>query len=181
MSTTTFAGASRRRVGDQLEPVRAALLEEAEARAADIAEDAIREAAALVEEAEEAAEAAIARAVRRARTAADARTEHAIERARAESHRRILLTKETIRARALDAAHRAALAMREDPRYPALLDHLETTALGQLGVDAFVERDPDGVGGVVATQGERRVDYTLAALVDRALDRRSDELAGLWE
>jgi hypothetical protein len=75
---------------------------------------------------------------------------------------------------------RAVLDLRADPRYPALLDHFEQVARRQLGADAVIERDPDGVGGIVAHQGDRRVDYSLAALADRALDTLGDDIERLW-
>ncbi len=67
--------------------------------------------------------------------------------------------------------------MRDDPRYPALLDHFEAVAREQLGDDAVIERDPIPGGGIVAELGSRRVDYTLPQLADRALEVLADEVA----
>jgi vacuolar-type H+-ATPase subunit E/Vma4 len=77
------------------------------------------------------------------------------------------------------AAHEAVIDIRADPRYPALLDHLESEAREQLGRGAIIERDPNG-GGVVGAADGRGVDYTLPALADRALAVHADEVAQLW-
>lgn len=76
----------------------------------------------------------------------------------------------------------AALAARDahDPRYARLLERLARTARAQLGPDLELEVDPGGIGGVRARSGERSVDYTLPALVERALEGLGDEVAGLW-
>jgi vacuolar-type H+-ATPase subunit E/Vma4 len=168
------------RLAEQLDPVRVALLEESSTRAGEIKEHAASEAAAIIDEAEAAASATVDRSVQRSRAAADARAEQAIDRARADHHRVILSTQAAIRTRVLDATRRAAFDMRADSRYPALLDRLEASARTQLGADAVIERDPEGLGGVIATRGDRRVDYTLSALADRALDLLADDVALVW-
>ena len=81
-----------------------------------------------------------------------------------------------LRARTLDAA----LAARDDPRYHDLLDRLARTARAQLGDEAELEIDPSGLGGVRAHIGELSVDYTLPALVERAIAGRGVELEELW-
>ena len=53
-------------------------------------------------------------------------------------------------------------------------------ARDQLGPGARIERDPPELGGVVATAGTRRVDYTLTALAERALNDHADEVTALW-
>ena len=74
----------------------------------------------------------------------------------------------------------AVLRLREDSRYPALLDRLARTAREQLGPDAEVEVDPPGLGGVIGRTGRVSVDYTLPALADRAIASLGDELESLW-
>lgn len=81
-----------------------------------------------------------------------------------------------LRSRALQAV----LDLRCDPRYGALLDRLAEMARSQLGSDVEIERDPPGVGGVLARSGARSVDYSLVAIVDRAIDGLGTELETLW-
>jgi vacuolar-type H+-ATPase subunit E/Vma4 len=79
-----------------------------------------------------------------------------------------------------DRARSAAFALRTDPGYDALLDRLEQLARQQLGNDARIERDPPELGGVVAEAHGRRVDYSLAALIDRSVRGLDQEVEGLW-
>jgi vacuolar-type H+-ATPase subunit E/Vma4 len=73
-----------------------------------------------------------------------------------------------------------ALGLRSDPSYPALLQRLAEAARSQLGPGAEIEVDcPDG-GGVLARSGSRSVDYTLPALADRALEELDGEVERLW-
>ena len=74
----------------------------------------------------------------------------------------------------------AVLRLREDSRYPALLDRLTRKAREQLGPDAEVEVDPPGLGGVIGRKGQASVDYTLPALAERAIASLGDELESLW-
>lgn len=74
----------------------------------------------------------------------------------------------------------AALDLKTDTRYPRLLDRLSATARAQLGADAVVELDPAGAGGLVARADRRYVDYTLPALVERAIDDLDGSLEALW-
>jgi len=74
----------------------------------------------------------------------------------------------------------AVLLLREDSRYPELLDRLARTARAQLGPDAEGEVDPAGLGGVIGRKGRLSVDYTLPTLADRAIASLGDELEGLW-
>jgi vacuolar-type H+-ATPase subunit E/Vma4 len=75
----------------------------------------------------------------------------------------------------------AALGLRKDPRYEELLDRLSKLAKSQLGADAEVEADQPELGGVVAYAGSRSVDYTLPALVDRAIAELDGQLETLWQ
>ena len=74
----------------------------------------------------------------------------------------------------------AALRLRGEPGYEALLDHLEAEARVCLGPAATIERDPAGAGGVIARDGQRLVDSTLPTLVERALDELGTEVEALW-
>lgn len=74
----------------------------------------------------------------------------------------------------------AAPRLREDRRYPELLERLAGAAREQLGPNVELEVDPPGLGGVIGRLGNASVDYTLAALVDRAIGGLDDELESLW-
>ena len=83
---------------------------------------------------------------------------------------------EELRLRAGDGA----LLLRKDPRYGELLDRVVAGSEIQLGADAEVEVDPPDVGGVRARAGSTSVDYTLPALVDRAIAELDGQLETLW-
>ncbi len=72
----------------------------------------------------------------------------------------------------------AVLRLRDDPRYQSWKEALTRTARDMLGADAHVVEHPQG--GVVAELGSRRVDLSLPALADRALDQVAEEVDGLW-
>ncbi len=88
------------------------------------------------------------------------------------------------RSRALqdleDACLDAAAAFHRSDRYPAFEERLVGAAVEALGRDARIERDPGGVGGVVATAGSRRLDLTLPALVHAAVGGLGPEVEELW-
>lgn len=107
-----------------------------------------------------------------------------------------LLTRDRARARrdavaVVLAARRAALVavrahvgdavggLRSAADYPELLHALAARATARLGDGTHVECDPPG-GGVVATAGSRRIDYTLPALADRACDALGESIEAVW-
>jgi vacuolar-type H+-ATPase subunit E/Vma4 len=162
-----------------LEPVRRALLADARADADRIIGEATREAALTVDEAEQEAAVSIERAVRHGTASAQARSDQRLAQARAEVHGEILRAQDQVRRRLHHAVHTAALDLRSDPRYPDLLNELERLARNQLGPNAQIKRDVR-TGGIVAIAGSRRVDYTLPALAERALDVQADKVTLLW-
>ena len=164
----------------ELEPVHKALLEDAKARADHMIVEATREAALAVDEAEQEADTEIRRAERRGETSARARAEQTLAQARSDAHGDVLECKEDIRRRFHLAVRAAALDLKDDARYPDLIDMLEALARKQLGPDAKIERNLDGLGGIAAVDGSRRVDYTLPALAERALESVADKVALLW-
>lgn len=164
----------------RLAPVREALLADAVAEADRIRAEARDEARAASDAAERDVAAEVAEIERRQTMAAEARAAQVRARARTEAQAMVLAARAEIH-RDLGAATRAAaLGLRDDDRYPALLDRLEAMARDQLGPEARIERDPPELGGVVATAGTRRVDYTLTALAERALTHHADEVTALW-
>jgi vacuolar-type H+-ATPase subunit E/Vma4 len=163
-----------------LDPVRQALLDDARVEADRIRTEARRHADEVVADAEREVAAEVAEVARRHAIAAAAHADQVRARARAEAHTEMLSAREDVRQNLLEAVRLAALGLRDDDRYPALLDHFETVARARLGADAHVERDPLTGGGVVASAGTRRVDYTLTALAGRVLQQHADEVAALW-
>jgi vacuolar-type H+-ATPase subunit E/Vma4 len=161
-------------------PLREALLADARREAASVQ----AEATARVE-----SELALARAegdalVARARAEAQHRAELDVQRRSASQRRdaqgRILRARREAYESLRDEATRAALRLRGEPGYEALLDRLEADARARLGPGATMERDPAGVGGVIARDGQRLVDATLPTLVERALEELGTEVEQLW-
>ena len=180
MTTLTPAASAVDVLRETLDPVRRALLYDVTANAEQVIAEAAADAEAVVEQAQHEVATEIERAEHRGEMSARARADQELARARAEANRDILDAKESIRCQLVGTLHAAALGLRDDPRYPCLLDELERLARRQLGPDAVVDRDPEGLGGIVATVVGRRVDYTLPQLSDRALNTLADEVAQLW-
>ncbi len=145
-----------------------ATADEAEARAAEILDRARSEGDALLEQAQ-----------------AEGRRVGLLESARARAHARrragelVLAARQEVFERFRREAHAAALALRGDESYQALLDRLATDAAEALGEDAAVELHPPA-GGVTARAGRRSVDFTLPALADRCIDGLGVRLEELW-
>jgi vacuolar-type H+-ATPase subunit E/Vma4 len=174
------SSAEPRTLAGRLDPVRQALLDDARAEAGRIRTEARRRADDAVAEAEQEVAAEVAEVTRRQAIAAGARADQVRARADAEAHTEMLGAREDVHQDLLEAVRVAALRLRDDERYPALLDHFEAVARAQLGAEAHVERDPPADGGIVAVAGTRRVDYTLTTLAERALDVHADEVTALW-
>ena len=81
-----------------------------------------------------------------------------------------------------DELHRAAAdragALVGTPAYDRLVERLRAAAVEQLGGSAHVEDAP--AGGLVAASNGRRVDYSLPALVERALAQLAPRAEELW-
>ncbi len=73
----------------------------------------------------------------------------------------------------------AALALRDDEKYPALRESLRDLAIRLLGPDADIVEDPRG--GVVARAGSRVLDLRLSTLAARALEQFETGAEGLWQ
>lgn len=163
-----------------LEPLRAALraetdlavrrrLAEVEADCARLLADAEAQAQALTDQGRREGEQAAARESARRRASATRRA------------REIRLGAQRRQVEELQRkAQEEALRLRLDDRYPRLVDRLGRAAHEQLGPEAELEIDPAGLGGLTGRRGKTTVDYTLPALVDRAIAALDDELEGLW-
>ncbi|MCV2393568.1 hypothetical protein OEB99_04540 [Actinotalea sp. M2MS4P-6] len=157
-----------RRSDAALAPVRRALASDA-ARAAD---SVLADATARAEELDAAArgesDAILARAVADGTAAGRAAAALADARARREAHGHVLATAQRLRAETVARTVSAATALRDDPRYPALLEAWTARCRTVLGADAEVRPVPEG--GVVGELGSRRLDLRLTTLAERAAE-----------
>ncbi len=151
--------------------------------------DARQEAQQLVHEARLAADERLAQArreaegiIEQARADGEAQAAEAVERtvarARRQARRIVLAAQESLRAQLRGAVHSRAVGLRREPGYPDVQAQLTAAARGVLGPDATVREAPEG--GVLAQVGSRRVDLSLPALADRALDALEGEATRLW-
>ncbi len=165
---------TERRLTLELEPVAAALLEQARAESAAIRARGEQEAGRCLAEARARAEEI--RALARDRGTAQAAAGLAADRSRARREARAAVL--AARREAYDAlgtaAHRAALRLRDEPGYPALRAALDQAARRVLGPGTQVREAPDG--GVVGELGDRRLDLSLAGFAERAVRACAAEL-----
>lgn len=165
--------------GVSLDPVREALLAQAEVEAERLLSQAESRAAGQVAQAEEQKAALVRRA--RAEGEAAAELEAASELTHARRHARTLVL-EAKRAVYDDVRREAQAAvqhLRLEPRYEKLLERLAARAREDLGPEVELEVDPPD-GGVIGRVDNRSVDYTLPALVERCFTEHAGELERLW-
>ncbi len=160
-----------------LDPVRAALLADADMEAADLIDAARAEQADTLGSARRDAEERIRTARAEGLAAADAAAAEQRARTRREAREIVLAARRAVWEQARERLRTAAGQRREQP---GLTEALAGLAREQLGDDAAVSVDTD-VGGVIATHGSRSVDYRLPAVADRLLDAHREEVGGLWE
>jgi vacuolar-type H+-ATPase subunit E/Vma4 len=148
-----------------------------------------RDAEATVALAQAEADAAIASAQRQAdalRTQArskghtDGEAVVASERSGAERRARgiVLAAQRQAHDQARRAARDAVSALRADPGYADVVESLRARAHRELGPEAQATELPRG--GIVASAGSRRIDYSFDALADDILDRLGPEVEGIW-
>jgi vacuolar-type H+-ATPase subunit E/Vma4 len=162
-----------------LEPVRVALLAEAETEADGLVSRADEQAAAQVRQAEEQKAALVHRARTEGEAAAALEAAAELARARRRARRVVLEAQRAAYDDVRQQAHVAAQRLRSGERYQELLDRLVARVREELGPDAEIERDPPD-GGVIGRLENRRVDHTLPALVERCLARNAVDLERLW-
>lgn len=163
-----------------LEPLRAALLASAREQAAGVLADAEAAVEAELAAARADADALVERARADARQRADLEHRHVVAARRREAQARVLRARREAREALHDEVLRAAGSLRDDPAYAVLLDRLEDDARARLGPGAAIERDPPGLGGVIARAGRRVIDATLPVLAERELDGLGEEIDALW-
>ncbi|MGZ4256619.1 MAG: V-type ATP synthase subunit E family protein [Gaiellaceae bacterium] len=163
-----------------VEPLRSALLSLAEADAERALAEAGQRAAAEVGRSERDADAVVERARAEGEAAAEREAARVRAQARAQGRALVLRARRDVYDRFVAEAEAAALGIRGDPGYGALLERLSETVRERLGPGAQLEVDsPDG-GGVRGHSGRRHVDYSLPVLVDDCLDRLGEEVQELW-
>jgi len=163
-----------------LEPLRRAVLEQARADIEGIRREAATRAAGIVADAERDGAALLHRAKADAIAVADMRAARELATARKAGRRLILQAKRDLHDELRTRVREAALALRADPAYPAMLEALGTIAHARLGEGAALEIDPPGAGGVRAVASSRSVDYSLVALADRCVLQLGARIEDLW-
>ncbi|WP_244359938.1 V-type ATP synthase subunit E family protein [Microbispora triticiradicis] len=163
---------------DALAPVAEALLRQARLDADAVTCAAEHDAAQTIEDARRQAREIIAAA--REQGEAEAKAYSAAVRAR--NARQARSMELAARRDALEELRRragaAVQALRDDPCYPRLVKRLGELAREAGGDDLVVREHPDG--GVVAEGRGRRVDCSLEALANRAVDALGAEAERLW-
>ena len=161
-----------------LAPVRAALIADAERRAAQVRAEAARVAQDLADRARTEAEALLEQAAREGAAAGGVAAALSNARARREAHGVVLTASQRLRDATVAATVAQARALRDDPCYPALLDAWTATCRAALGHEVQVREAPDG--GVVGVQGSRRLDLRLGTLAARAAEDVLAEEGDPW-
>jgi vacuolar-type H+-ATPase subunit E/Vma4 len=162
-----------------LDPVREALLVEARTEADRLVSEAEARATTQVAHAEEEKAALVRRARAEGEAAAELEAASELTQARRRARALVLEARRAVYEDARREAHAAAQRLRLQPRYQQLLDRLAAQVKEELGPDAELELDPPE-GGVLGRLGNRRVDHTLPASVERCLGERGDDLERLW-
>ncbi|MDW8806477.1 hypothetical protein P1P68_17190 [Streptomyces scabiei] len=164
---------------DALDPVRAELLSAAHADAEALSARAATDAAAVLDRARDEAAAILDEARRQGEADGAAASRDLLRAARREARARVL----SARREAYGDLRRAIAVrtgeLRRTDDYAELRERLEGLARALLGPGAEVTEHPEG--GVVARAPGRRLDLSLTALADRALDRLGGEVRVLWE
>jgi hypothetical protein len=162
-----------------LDPVRRALLDDARRDAAALRASARDDAESSVRAARADADRMVAAA--RAEGEAEVRAVVATELARARRGARelVLAAQREADERARAEVRRAASGSRDAHDHPALVAELGARARRQLGPSATVTVDEE-VGGVVAREGTRSVDYRLPVIAERCFDALGPERDELW-
>jgi vacuolar-type H+-ATPase subunit E/Vma4 len=163
---------------DALAPVRDALLARARAEARRLRGEAAAEADAELAKTRRQAAAILAEAREQGERDGAAIAAAAEARARRQARGSVLAAQrrayETLRQRCRSAAS----DLRHDPDYPRLRERLVRLARERAGPGAVAHETPGG--GAVAEADGRRVDCSLAALADRALDALGQQIEEVW-
>lgn len=161
-----------------LDPVRTALLAAARADAADVVRHAESQRRELIEQARRTAAELVADARAAGEAAAQATVAARLAQSRRAARRSVLSAQRELYDELRDRCRAAASALAGTAEYDGLRRQLIEKARGQLGPETVVQDSPDG--GIVASAGKERVDLSLPALADSALNASGPEVAELW-
>lgn len=162
-----------------LGPVRDALHRQAEEGATRTVTEARQQAEQILAAARAEAGDILSTAEREGAEAARADAVASSARARREARRTVLAEQERLHSMLTEEVMQRARGIRHDPRYPQILRRLTAQADRLLGPMASVTESH--LGGVVGTAGSRRLDLTLPALAEQALEDHAREVQTLWE
>ena len=160
--------------GDALAPLREALLERARAEADALSDSAATKSRAALEEARRTAESLISTARTEGREEADEVLAAEAAEVRGRAREVVLAARQ---AAYLDVRREAEAAVRDLLAEPGRRSRMEAVLARELGGDAETTDLPGG-GITVSTTDGRRVDASVAALVDAALE--TTDLERLW-
>ncbi len=164
---------------DALSPVREQLLRAAHTDAEALLARVEREAAALLDQARAEARTILDEARRQGEADGADAARDLLVRARREARSRTLTARRTSYELLRREAAERVRELRRTDAYPSLREQLEHRARVLLGPAAEMTEQADG--GAVARAPGKRVDLSLTALADRALDRMGGEVRSLWE
>ena len=162
-----------------LDPVRAALLAQAEAEAGRLVDQADERVAAQVSRAEEQKTALVDRARAEGEAAAELEAASELTRARRRARTLVLEAQRAIYDDVRREARASVQRLRSEPQYEQLLERLSAVVREELGPEAELVLDPPE-GGVIGRLGNRRVEHTLPVLVERCLAERAEEVERVW-
>ena len=135
---------------------------------------------ARIGEANERAAAILAEARRAHEAEVDSLVAERDMRAHREARALVLAAQAEVYDRFAREAVQAVFAQRGTPDYERLCARLATDAEALLGEGIELEIDPPAVGGVVGRREGRLVDYSLPALVDRAIGELGADVTRTW-
>ncbi len=164
---------------EAIEPVRAALLRQAEERADSIVQQARDAAGAMVGRAEQDAARAAALAGDDGRAQARLIASARLGASRRSARERLLGSDLAAYQYLAGRIRNAVLGLRSAPDYPALAARLARFAAGAAGPGALIREPPDG--GAVATAAGVTVDCSLPRLADRAISALGPDMAALCQ
>ena len=166
--------------GVTLAAVENALLSTASIEAQTIRRGAQERATRIIDQARAEAAALIERRLAAAERVLQLEEQERLADARAEARTTVLRAQRSVLIEARAAAYAAARELVGDPRYERLLKRLAAEARERLVGAGPVELLGATGGGLLARAGNRQIDYSLDALVDRCLRAVGSELEQLW-
>ena len=163
---------------DALAPLRAYVATNAQNSAATAHDAAQTKSDALLAEAESERERIIAEAVDDGKRSASAAAALTSARLRRQANEVVLAQREAIRKTLRAAVMTSATAVRDEPRYSVIRDHLAARGRALLGQEASMIDVPEG--GILVETPSRRLDLSLPTLASETFDEMTAEVSSLW-